>query len=251
MNIRTDLSTNQTGGEATIMDIEAQKKAAAEAALAYIEDGMKVGLGTGSTANYFIDALGEKVRAGLNVTCVPTSIASEERARALGIPLATLDDLPELDVTVDGADEIHPDGLVLIKGGGGALTREKIVAASSARMVVIADSTKLMTAETFGRFPLPVEILPFGAQATILKIRRVLDALGLSGELKIREKDGQPFITDNGGLIVDCHLGHIDQPAALAEALIAIPGVVEQGLFVGIATTALVATEEGVQTLNA
>ncbi len=128
------------------MNPEEQKKAAAVAALEYIEDGMKVGLGTGSTANHFIDALGARVKEGLNVICVPTSVASEERARALGIPLATLEEEPELDVTVDGADEILPEGLVLIKGGGGALTREKIVASSSKRMVVIADASKHMTA---------------------------------------------------------------------------------------------------------
>ncbi len=233
------------------MSPEEQKKAAAVAALDYIEDGMKVGLGTGSTANHFIDALGEKVKEGLNVICVPTSIASEERARALGIPLSTLDETPELDVTVDGADEILPEGLVLIKGGGGALTREKIVAASSKRMVVIADASKRMTAETFGRFPLPVEILPFGAQATILKMRRAIEKLGMDGELVIRQRDGEPFITDNGGLIVDCHLNHITGPEKLAGKLRRIPGVVEQGLFVGIASVALVAGEDGVQTLAA
>ena len=232
------------------MDIEAQKKAAALAALDYIKDGMKVGLGTGSTANHFIDALGEKVKQGLNVICVPTSIASEERARALGIPLSTLDETPELDVTVDGADEILEGPLVLIKGGGGALTREKIVAASSKRMVVIADASKRMTAETFGKFPLPVEILPFGAQATILKMRRAIEKLGMGGELVIRQQDGKPFITDNGGLIVDCHLGHIIQPEKLAGKLRRIPGVVEQGLFVGIASVALVATESGVERLE-
>ncbi len=232
------------------MTPEEQKKAAAVAALDYIEDGMKVGLGTGSTANHFIDALGARVKEGLNVVCVPTSIASEERARALGIPLATLEEEPELDVTVDGADEILPEGLVLIKGGGGALTREKIVASSSRRMVVIADASKHMTAETFGRFPLPVEILPFGARATVLKIRAAIEALGMSGELKIRERDGETFVTDNGGLIVDCHLGHIVTPEKLADALIAIPGVVEQGLFTGIASVALVAGEDGVRTLT-
>ena len=233
------------------MNPDEQKKAAAIAALDYIEDGMKVGLGTGSTANHFIDALGARVKEGLNVICVPTSIASEERARALGIPLATLEEEPELDVTVDGADEILPEGLVLIKGGGGALTREKIVASSSRRMVVIADASKNMTAETFGRFPLPVEILPFGARATVLKIRAAIEALGMSGELTIRRKDGADFVTDNGGLIVDCHLGHIVTPEKLADALIAIPGVVEQGLFVGIATVALVAGKDGVRTLKA
>ncbi len=232
------------------MDIEAQKKAAAEAALEHIEDGMKVGLGTGSTANYFIDALGARMKEGLNVLCVPTSIASEERARALGIPLSTLDETPELDVTVDGADEILEGPLVLVKGGGGALTREKIVASSSKKMVVIADASKRMTAETFGKFPLPVEILPFGAQATILKMRRAIEKLGMNGDLVIREKDGKPFITDNGGLIVDCRLGHITQPEKLAGKLRRIPGVVEQGLFVGIASVALIATDDGVQTLT-
>ncbi len=233
------------------MSAEEQKKAAAIAALDYIEDGMKVGLGTGSTANHFIDALGERVKQGLNVICVPTSIASEERARNLGIPLSTLDETPELDVTVDGADEILEGPLVLIKGGGGALTREKIVASSSKRMVVIADASKAMTAETFGAFPLPVEILPFGARATILKMRRAIEKLGMGGELVVREKSaGEPFVTDNGGFIVDCHLGHIKQPEKLAGKLRRIPGVVEQGLFVGIASVALVATDEGVRTLE-
>ncbi len=228
-----------------------QKKAAALAALDYIGDGMKVGLGTGSTANCFIDALGARVREGLNVVCVPTSVASGERARALGIPLATLEEEPELDVTVDGADEILEGPLALIKGGGGALTREKIVASSSGKMVVIADASKRMTAETFGKFPLPVEILPFGARATILKMRRAIEALGMSGELKIREQGGAPFRTDNGGLIVDCHLGHITGPEKLAGALTGIPGVVEQGLFIGLASVALVAGSEGVRTLTA
>ena len=233
------------------MSIEEQKKAAAVAALDYIENGMKVGLGTGSTANYFIDALGERVKGGLDVLCVPTSIASEERARELGIPLSTLDDTPELDVTVDGADEILEGPLVLIKGGGGALTREKIVASSSKRMVVIADAGKLKTADDFGAFPLPVEILPFGARATILKMRRAIEKLGMSGELLVREKDGgEAFVTDNGGFIVDCHLGHVTQPEKLAGKLRRIPGVVEQGLFVGIASVALVATDEGVRVLE-
>ena len=232
------------------MTPDEQKRAAAIAALDYVESGMKVGLGTGSTANHFIDALGEKVREGLDVVCVPTSIASRERARALDIPLATLQEEPELDVTVDGADEILPRGLVLIKGGGGALTREKIVASSSRRMVVIADASKKMSAAAFGQFPLPVEILPFGARATILKIRAAIAALGMSGPLIVREKDGETFITDNGGWIVDCHLGHIVEPEKLAEALIRIPGVVEQGLFTGIASVALVATDGGVETLT-
>ena len=232
------------------MSIEEQKKAAAIAALDYIEDGMKVGLGTGSTANYFIDALGEKVKEGLNVVCVPTSVASEERARNLGIPLSTLDETPELDVTVDGADEILEGPLVLIKGGGGALTREKIVASSSRKMVVIADASKAKAAEDFGAFPLPVEILPFGAGATILKMRRAIEKLGMGGDLVIREKNGERFITDNGGLIVDCHLEHITQPEKLAGKLRRIPGVVEQGLFVGIASVALVATDDGVRTLE-
>ncbi len=232
------------------MTPDEQKKAAALAALDHVADGMKVGLGTGSTANHFIDALGARVRQGLQVVCVPTSVASQQRAAALGIPLATLEEEPRLDVTVDGADEILPEGLILIKGGGGALTREKIVAASSRKMVVIADASKLMTAQTFGRFPLPVEILPFGARATLLKIEAAVAALGMSGSIALRQLDGKDFITDNGGLIADCHLGHITRPAELAEALIRIPGVVEQGLFTSIATVALVATDDGVRTLT-
>ncbi len=232
------------------MTPDEQKKAAALAALDHVADGMKVGLGTGSTANHFIDALGARVRQGLKVICVPTSIASRQRAAALGIPLATLEEEPSLDVTVDGADEILPRGLVLIKGGGGALTREKIVAASSRKMVVIADASKLMTAQTFGRFPLPVEILPFGARATIRKIKAAVDSLGMSGEIIVRQTGGKDFITDNGGLIADCHLGHITRPTELADALIRIPGVVEQGLFTSIATVALVATGDGVETIT-
>ncbi len=233
------------------MTPDEQKKAAAAAALDYIEDGMKVGLGTGSTADHFIDALGARVKEGLDVICVPTSVASEQRARALGIRLATLEEEPRLDVTVDGADEILPRGLVLIKGGGGALTREKIVASSSDKMVVIADASKNMSDETFGRFPLPVEILPFGARATMDKIEAAITALGMKGELKLRQRDGETFVTDNGGWIVDCHLGHIITPEKLAEALITIPGVVEQGLFTGIASVALVAGDDGVQTITA
>ena len=233
------------------MSPKEMKMAAAEAALEHIEAGMKVGLGTGSTANCFIDALGRKVAGGLKVLCVPTSVASQERAAALGIPLATLEEEPRLDVTVDGADEIHPQGLVLIKGGGGALTREKIVASSSAKMVVIADSSKLMRPQTFGRFPLPVEILPFGARATILKIEAAIADLGMSGEVRIRQGEDGPLISDNGGLIIDCHLGHISRPAELAGALRVIPGVVEQGLFCGIATLAIVAGDSGVTTLRA
>ncbi|HHN67060.1 MAG TPA: ribose-5-phosphate isomerase RpiA [Thermopetrobacter sp.] len=232
------------------MDAQAQKKAAAVAALEFIGEGMKVGLGTGSTADLFIDALGEKVKQGLNVLCVPTSIASEKRARALGIALSTLDETPQLDVTVDGADEILDPSLVLIKGGGGALTREKIVAASSEKVVVIADQSKLKTEATFGAFPLPVEILPFGAAATILKMRRAIGKLGMGGDLVVRQHGGAPFVTDNGGLIVDCHLGHISEPEKLAGKLGRIPGVVEQGLFVGIASVALVAGAGDVMVLE-
>ena len=234
------------------MSPDEQKRAAAVAALDYISDGMKVGLGTGSTADHFIDALGERVKNGLRVICVPTSIASQKRAFALGIALASLDEQPQLDVTVDGADEILPVGLVLIKGGGGALTREKIVAASSAKMVVIADASKKMTADTFGAFPLPVEILPFGAKSTMIKIEAVAQNLGMGGELKLRHSsDGKIFITDNGNWIVDYHLGHITSPEAFAAALIAIPGVVEQGLFVSIGSVALVAGKDGLEVLSA
>lgn len=223
------------------------KRAAAERAAALVSDGMKLGLGTGSTAALFVAAIGERVRGGLKVICVPTSEATRDQARREGIPLTTLDETPELDLTVDGADELD-DQLRLIKGGGGAHLREKIVAAASRRMIVIADGSKRV--ETLGRFPLPIEVVPFGLKATEIAIAKVLKDLGMNADLRLRAKDGKPFVTDSGNLILDAHLGRIEKPDALASALNAIPGVVEHGLFLGLATGAILATGEGLVELG-
>jgi ribose 5-phosphate isomerase A len=224
------------------------KRQAAAQALSYVRDGMKLGLGTGSTAKHFVELLGEKVRSGLRVIGVPTSEATRSDAQRCGIALSTLDELDRLDLTVDGADEVDPH-LNLIKGGGGALLREKIVASSSDRMIVIADESKWV--ETLGRFPLPIEVIPFGMAATRRAIEGALAANGVSGGLLIRNgKDGHAFVTDGGHWIVDAHLGAIPDAAALATSLVAIPGVVEHGLFIGLATTALLAGPTGIRTIE-
>jgi len=231
------------------MGKDAFKVAAAEQALRYVEDGMRVGLGTGSTAAKFVDALGRKVAGGLNVVCVATSQATQAQAEALGIPMSTLDEQQFLDLTVDGADEI--DGaLRLIKGGGGALLREKIVATASASMIVIADASKQVT--TLGAFPLPLEVVSFGLSATRNMITALAADAGCEGELRLRTlADGKPFITDNGNLILDCHFGRIDAPEELDEALKLIPGVVENGLFIGIADLAIIAGSDGITVIGA
>ena len=227
------------------MDVEKQKRAAAARALEYIKPGMRLGLGTGSTAKHFVDLLGERVRAGLDVVAVPTSEATRVQAERAGIALTTLDDTPELDLTIDGADEIAPD-LTLIKGGGGALLREKIVAAASAQMIVIADDTKWVS--VFGRFPLPVEIVPFGAAATHRAVEAAAAAAGCAGPAVLRRApDGQTFVTDGGHWILDAQLQHIADPPQLAARLCAVPGVMEHGLFVGIAQAAIVAGPNGVR----
>ena len=188
------------------MDARQLKIEAARAALDFVSDGMRLGIGTGSTAEEFIRLLAEKVANGFNVTGVPTSERSAALCRELGIKLATLDDLPELDLTIDGTDEI--DGQFrLIKGGGGAHLREKIVAAASARMVVIADESKVV--ETLGRFPLPVEVNPFGLRSTVAAIEKAASGLGLAGKLSLRERDGKTFVTDGGHFIVDASFGRI------------------------------------------
>ena len=193
------------------------KRQAAEAALAYVKPGMRLGLGTGSTAAHFVDVLGDKVKEGLALLCVPTSEATRAQAERCGIRLATLDDCPELDLTVDGADEFDAR-LRLIKGGGGALLREKIVASASKRMVVIADASKRK--ETLGAFPLPVELDRFGARVTQARIEAIAKALGLAGQTKLRlARDGAPFVSDGGNYIVDCAYGAIPDPQALARAL--------------------------------
>ncbi|MCB1513831.1 MAG: ribose-5-phosphate isomerase RpiA [Hyphomicrobiaceae bacterium] len=231
------------------MSADEMKRMAAERALGFVESGMKLGLGTGSTAAAFVDLLGKRVAEGLQIVGVPTSEATRQQAEALGIPLTTLDAEPFLDLTIDGADEIDM-GLRLIKGGGGALLREKIVATASDRMLVIADSSKLV--ETLGRFPLPIEVVPFGLTATLGMIEMLARDLECSGELKVRTTaSGEPFRTDSGNLIVDAHFGAINDPEALDQALKLVPGVVENGLFLGLADAAVIASPEGVTVIEA
>ena len=232
---------------AAMPDRDQRKREAAERALQLVRPGMKLGLGSGSTAHQFVDFVGEKVKAGLDIRCVATSEGTAAQAKALGIPLGTLDDIPELDLTVDGADEVDPK-LNLIKGGGGALLREKIVASASKRMVVIADSTKLVP--RLGAFPLPIEVVPFGLAATRRHIERAFAKLGLAGPMLVLGGESSPFITDGGHYILDCSLGAIADPQALSEILSPIPGIVEHGLFVGIARAAIIAGAEGVEVLG-
>jgi len=230
------------------MSMDALKRQAAARALEHVRDGMKLGLGTGSTAKHFVELLGERVRDGLRVVGVPTSEATRADAERCGVPLSTLDELDHLDLTVDGADEVDPQ-LNLIKGGGGALLREKIVAAASDRMIVIADESKWV--ERLGRFPLPIEVNAFGLAATRRAIADVFAARGVAGQLELRRgRDGHAFVTDGGHWIVDAHLGAIPDAAALATALAAIPGVVEHGLFIGLATTAVLAGTAGIRTIE-
>jgi ribose 5-phosphate isomerase A len=230
------------------MDVEAQKRSAAARALDLVRSGMRLGLGTGSTARHFVDLLGERVRAGLDIVAVPTSEATRAQAVKLGIALTTLDDIAELDLTVDGADEIAPD-LTLIKGGGGALLREKLVAAASARMVVIADESKWVA--TLGRFPLPIEVVPFGLKATHRAVDAALRDAGCPGPVVQRlAQNGQAFITDGGHWIVDAHCKRIADPPALAARLCAVPGVMEHGLFIGLTRTAIVAGADGVRVVE-
>jgi ribose 5-phosphate isomerase A len=229
------------------MTLEEQKRAAAKAALHYVKPGMKLGLGTGSTAKHFVDCIGDMVKAGFEILCVPTSEGTRKQADSLGIPLTTLDETPVLDLAVDGADEIDPQ-LNLIKGGGGALVREKIVAAAARRMIVIADETKRV--ETLGAFPLPIEVVSFGLKATAMKIDRACRHAGCEGSLTIRVRDGKPFITDNGNLVLDCALRRISHPAKLAALLSGIPGVVDHGLFIGMASLAIIGTQQGLKTIE-
>lgn len=217
------------------------KRLAAERACDLVENGMRVGLGTGSTAALFVAELG---RRRLDIVGVPTSEATRAQAESLGIRVATLEDEPELDLTIDGADEIDP-ALNLIKGGGGALLREKLVAAASMRMVVVADESKRV--RTLGRFPLPVEVVAFGLETTRKRLAACLARNGLPAGLRLRRgADGEPFVTDGGNLILDLPLGAIGDPAGLAGELKALLGVVEHGLFVGTASCALIGGPEGV-----
>jgi len=226
------------------MNADVQKRAAAARAVEFVRPGMRLGLGTGSTAKHFVELIGERVRAGLDIIAVPTSQATRADAERCGIALTTLDETPELDLTVDGADEIAPD-LSLIKGGGGALLGEKIVAAASTRMIVIADRSKWVA--TLGRFPLPIEVVPFGLGATLRAIEKAVRSIRGPGSLTVRQgKDGHAFVTDGGHWIVDAALGRIDDPKALANLLSGIPGVMEYGLFIGLAQTAILAGPNGV-----
>ncbi|WP_029582249.1 ribose-5-phosphate isomerase RpiA [Bradyrhizobium sp. URHD0069] len=230
------------------MNMDELKRQAAARALEHVRDGMKLGLGTGSTAKHFVELLGERVRAGLNVVGVPTSEATRIDAIRCGIPLTTLDDIDRLDLTVDGADEIDP-ALNLIKGGGGALLREKIVAAASDRMIVIADDSKWVA--DLGRFPLPVEVIPFGLAATQHAIGKAFAESGNSGQMVVRTgKDGHVFVTDGGHWIVDAHLGRIADAPRLAGLLAVIPGVVDHGLFIGLAGMAILAGSQGIRVVE-
>jgi ribose 5-phosphate isomerase A len=222
---------------------DSPKVAAARAALAEVEDGMMLGLGTGSTAAAFVELLAERVRAGLRVVGVPTSVATAAQAGSLGVPLTTLEAVSALDLTVDGTDEIDPR-MRLVKGGGGALLREKIVAAASARMLVIADASKKVA--TLGAFPLPVEIVRFGADATERRVAECLEAMDVDSRgIVPRRGDSGLFVTDEGHQILDLHLGRIGDPEGLDRALNAVPGVVETGIFVGLASAACIAHPDG------
>jgi ribose 5-phosphate isomerase A len=226
------------------MSRDDQKRAAAEAAVALVQDGMIVGLGTGSTAAFAIDALVERVRQGLRIIGIPTSERSAAQARAGGIPLGTLEQHHRIALTIDGADEIARGSLDLIKGLGGALLREKIVAAASDRLVIVADSMKLVDELGTG-VPVPVEVVPFGWQTTAERLAR----LGANPVLR-RDSTGQAFHTDGGNLILDCGFGPIADAATLEPALSHVVGVVESGLFIGMAELALVAGDAGVQRLT-
>jgi ribose 5-phosphate isomerase A len=230
------------------MKMDGLKRQAAARALEHVRDGMRLGLGTGSTAKHFVELLGERIRAGLDVVGVPTSEATRADAVRCGVPLTTLDDIDRLDLTVDGADEIDP-ALNLIKGGGGALLREKIVAAASDRMIVIADDSKWV--QVLGRFPLPVEVIPFGLAATRRAIAKAFVESGVSGQMVVRTgADGHVFVTDGGHWVVDAHLGRIADAPRLAGLLSSIPGVVEHGLFIGLASTAMLAGSDGLRVVE-
>jgi ribose 5-phosphate isomerase A len=233
---------------AAMTDLNQLKRAAAAKALDYVVDGMKLGLGSGSTAELFVELLAPRVRGGQKLLCVPTSERTAILARKLGITLSTLDDLAPLDLTVDGADEADRN-LNLIKGGGGMLLREKIVASSSKKMIVIADESKLVP--RLGKFPLPVEVVEFGHKAIAQRLVAALEATGYrNAAVALRQKDGTVFKTDNANVIYDCKLSGIQNAPKLGAAIRAVPGVVEHGLFVGIATTLLIASPGEVEVIE-
>jgi ribose 5-phosphate isomerase A len=223
------------------MAYEAEKQAAARASLRFVHDGAIVGLGSGSTATDVVRLLGERVRAGLKIRGVPTSRQTGELATALGIPLTTFDQIREIDVTIDGADEFDPQ-LSLIKGGGGALLHEKVVASASRQLVIVADSSKQVP--VLGKFPLPVEVIAFAGSL----VKRKIEALGAS--VTLRQSNGGPFVTDEGHHILDCSFGKIPDPPSLARKLSDMPGIVEHGLFIGMANVVLLATSNQVAELR-
>ena len=218
------------------------KQAAAESAVALVEDGMILGLGTGSTAKLAVDALGKRVAAGLHVIGIPTSEFTAQQARSLGIALSTLDEHPEIDLTIDGADEVEAGTLNLIKGRGGALLREKIVASASKRLVIIVDESKLVQ-RLGSKFAVPVELVPFGWPAAARRLE------GLGSKVALRSSAGKPFVTDGGHYIVDCAFGPIAAPSQLDHELNNIVGVVEHGLFLKMTSQAIVAGQNGVTVL--
>lgn len=221
-------------------DAASLKERAARAAAEAVTEGMRVGLGTGSTAAFAVQALGERVAAGLRIVGVATSEATAAQARGLGIPLAELDEVEALDVTIDGADEVDLGRFAVIKGFGGALLREKLVARATRHQIIIVDAGKL-AADGLTKV-VPVEVVPFGARHTAAAIER------LGGRATLRQRDGGPFITDGGNLIFDCDFGALDDPAALAAAIKGIPGVVEHGLFIDLVHRVIVATATAIET---
>lgn len=234
--------------KAALSPAEALKRQAAARALEYVRSGMKLGLGTGSTAKHFVDLLAERVGQGLEVVGVPTSEVTRAQAESLGVPLGTLDEHPVLDLCVDGADEVGPD-LTLVKGGGGALLREKIVASAAQEMIVIADASKMVA--QLGAFPLPIEVVDFGVAAIRRGIERSAREAGCQGLLTLRRRpDGHVFVTDQGHLILDAAYGVIRDPLALAAGLAEVPGVVEHGLFINLASRVILAGADGVTVLD-
>ena len=228
------------------MTADEQKQAVGEAALQYVKDGMKVGLGTGSTAAWFVKAIAREVKAGRKLTLVSTSVQTTQLAESLGLTIRDINDIGQLDLCVDGADEIG-DGLALIKGGGGALLREKLIWEQARTCVVIADAAKHVV--TLGKFPLPIEVEPFAYKGTVNRICDVLLEYEIEKVPVQRKRDGQPFITDGGNLIFDVACGAIHDPAGLAHELKSLTGVVDHGLFLDLAEVALLGTDTGVRTV--